>query len=152
MLTFNLDDLSERERVLDLLRTMQEDRNEILGLAVPLPEPSGFGLVAACRALVTSREGYGEPRLGYLRMVAQAGDEGVSWRECLDHFAETGSDAPAKSYGATHSNIEQKWKGSGGQQWAEQIIYDLPDGRQAMYEPAREIMLQLLVPDPADYE
>ena len=86
---------------------------------------------------------YGHNRLGYLRRVAEAGDEGVDSASLLtEHFGGN-----HRRFGGTHTSIERKWKSAGGNQHAPRLIDDVhTEGttRQVMHGPARELVLELL--------
>jgi len=94
-------------------------------------------------SVVVGPGNYGNNRLGYLRRVAEAGDEGVDVASLLtEHFGGN-----HRRFGGTHTSIERNWKGSGGEQYAHRLIDDVHiEGatRQVMHGPARELVLELL--------
>lgn len=105
------------------------------GAPAPQPGPDLAEIVKG----VADPDRYGPNRLGFLRLAAAAGDEGLDIEETKDgHFKGS-----HQGYGGTHSSIEKNWRGRGGEVYAAELIAE-SEGRHVMYGPARKLMLDLL--------
>ncbi|MFA9432836.1 hypothetical protein [Egicoccus sp. AB-alg2] len=140
-LTIDTDDAAEIARAIALLEHIANTASPATSpLASRTAGPGEAGPELADILRVVAGPGYGQNRLDYLRLVAAAGDEGVSIAELRDtHFGRS-----PQRYGGTHSSIEKGWRSNGGLRFARQLIDDTPDGRQVMYGPARQHILEQL--------
>lgn len=107
----NADDLEEASALLDHLH----DR-------ISPPDPGD--LVSIVRSLMV---GYGRGRLGYIELVADAGDGGAPADVVAAHFGGKG-----RSIGGTHASIEKSWRALGGEEFFPKFIETDDNGTHKM--------------------
>lgn len=127
-LTINTNDRDDLIEAADLLQNL---------LAV-LPAPAEP--LTTVIAKVANPAKFGDNRLGYLKLVAEAGDAGVE----IDDLKANHFNGDHGRYGGTHSSVERAWKGSGGLAHAPELIAETPDRRHVMFPDARPLILELL--------
>lgn len=129
---FNTDDIHKARAVLDLIEgTSASTQNA----------PSLTDAVLA--AGDPNNPKFGWRRLGFLKAVADAGDNGLDIEQFkADHFH-----GDSASYGGTHSSIERSWDGSGGPAYSKELIakVNTSDGaRHVMFSDARPLIQAML--------
>lgn len=128
-------DLDRTEAVVAALRQLHRTMDD----ATPTDASTDRSLDAVIEKIANPAK-YGENRVGYLRLVATAGIEGVAISELLEtHFG-----ASHNKFGGTHSSIERSWKALGGPRWTDQLISETPDSRHVMFAPAIPLVLGLV--------
>lgn len=124
--TLNTTDRNELEEAIAFLELC------LSGLALPDPDD----LMSIVRTLLADT--YGPGRLGYVRLVADAGDQGASAAEVAAHFGGNG-----RSIGGTHASLEQSWRGLGGEQFFDEFIHTDNDGSHHMHSLLRAAVAQI---------
>lgn len=141
-ITFDPTDANELERARTLMRTIAGSSSLASDSDAPRPtmagktDKAGEAALERIIATIADAETYGINRRGYLRGLAEAGDEGIDvqdWRR--NHFRGS-----HQRYGGTHSSIEKSWKALGGDQFAPELISEQA-GRQILLREARDFVL-----------
>lgn len=141
-ITFDPTDATELDRAWTLMQTIADSSSSTSGSAAPhstsarTTDGAGEAALEQIIATIADADAYGFNRRGYLRGLAEAGDEGIDvqeWRR--NHFRGS-----HQRYGGTHSSIEKSWKALGGDQFAPELISEQA-GRQLLLREARELVL-----------